>query len=66
MGKSKRIWGAAYKGQDYYEDEPPLIISIGHKISLDTAIAIIKKTCLKYCPEPVIKKIKIALNFTKF
>ena len=54
VGKSKRVWGAAFKGQDYYEDEPPLIISIGHKISLDTAIDVVSKSCVKHCPESVI------------
>jgi len=54
VGKSKKIWGAAFKGQDYYADEPPLIISVGHKICLDTAIKIVSKSCIKYCPEPVV------------
>jgi len=51
-GDSGRVWGAALRSNDKTTD--PLIISVGHKISLDTALTLIKKCCTKYrIPEPI-------------
>lgn len=51
MGDSKRIWGAAYKSKDNTTN--PIFISIGTKISLDTAIEVVTHVCKFRIPEPV-------------
>lgn len=54
IGKSGRVWGAAIKSTSKkYQD--PMIISQGHKISLKTAIKVVKE-CLDKghrVPEPI-------------
>ena len=51
VGNSGEIWGAALKSTEYTIN--PMIISIGHKVSLETALKIVKK-CIKYrVPEPI-------------
>ena len=42
-GKSGRIWGAALKATNQSAD--PLIVSIGHRISIETAVALVTKCC---------------------
>lgn len=52
VGKSGKIWGAALRSTD--ESKNPIIISVGHRIALDTAIRVVKASILKYrIPEPV-------------
>lgn len=51
-GNSGIKWGYALKSSDE-EDEEPMIISMGHKISQDTALKIVKKTCIYRIPEPI-------------
>jgi deoxyinosine 3'endonuclease (endonuclease V) len=50
-GISGQIWAAALKCTEQSID--PIIVNIGHKISLDTAIQIVKKTCNYRVPEPI-------------
>jgi deoxyinosine 3'endonuclease (endonuclease V) len=51
IGDSGRIWGAVYKAKDYTKQ--PIIISVGHKVSLLTAIDIVRQCTLYKNPEPV-------------
>ena len=51
IGLSGRQWGYALKSSN--EEEEPLIISVGHKISNQTALKIVKKMCKKRIPEPI-------------
>ncbi|XP_040364107.1 endonuclease V isoform X2 [Rosa chinensis] len=50
-GRSGRIWGVAMRSTD--GSVKPIFISIGHRISLDTAIKIVKLTCKYRVPEPI-------------
>lgn len=51
VGKSGRIWGAALRSTDSSTD--PVIVSVGHRISLDTALELVKSCCKFRVPEPV-------------
>jgi deoxyinosine 3'endonuclease (endonuclease V) len=51
QGNSGQIWGAALKSTKDTTD--PIIVSIGHKISLNTALKIVKDTTLYRVPEPI-------------
>lgn len=52
VGKSGKTWGAALRSTD--ESKNPIIISVGHRVSLETAIRVVKASILKYrIPEPV-------------
>ena len=51
-GDSGKIWGAALRATK--ESKNPIFISIGHRVSLETAIKIVKMTITKYrIPEPI-------------
>ncbi|XP_062022264.1 uncharacterized protein LOC133738697 isoform X3 [Rosa rugosa] len=50
-GRSGHIWGVAMRSTD--GSVKPIFISIGHRISLDTAIKIVKLTCKYRVPEPI-------------
>ncbi|XVF48109.1 hypothetical protein PTKIN_Ptkin03bG0164900 [Pterospermum kingtungense] len=50
-GKSGFIWGAAMRTTQ--SSIKPLFVSIGHRVSLDTAIKIVKMTCKFRVPEPI-------------
>lgn len=51
VGKSGVVWGYALRSTKQYDE--PMIISIGHKISNETALKITKKTCIYRVPEPI-------------
>ena len=52
VGKTtNNIYGAAVKSSE--NSKKPIYISIGHKISLKSAIEIIIKTCKYKLPEPI-------------
>ncbi len=51
IGKSGVQWGYAVRTTK--EDDVPMIISIGHKISNETALQIAKKACIYRVPEPI-------------
>ena len=51
-GYSGTKWGYALKSSDDVNEEP-MIISMGHKITQDTALRIVKKTCIYRIPEPI-------------
>ena len=50
-GKSGRVWGAAVKSND--EVTNPIFVSIGHRLSLESAIMIVLATIKHRVPEPV-------------
>lgn len=50
-GKSGVTWGYALRTTKEYDE--PMIISIGHKISNETALQIAKKACIYRVPEPI-------------
>ena len=53
VGKSGRVWGAALRSTS--DSKNPIIISQGHRISLETCINVVKACIHKYrIPEPVI------------
>lgn len=49
-GKSGVVHGAVYKVE---KAKNPVYVSVGHMISLETSLEIVKKTCLHKNPEPV-------------
>lgn len=51
VGKSGAIWGAALRSTD--DSKIPMIISVGHKVTLDTAIEVVKHTTKHRVPEPI-------------
>ncbi|KAG2390009.1 uncharacterized protein HKW66_Vig0225860 [Vigna angularis] len=51
VGCSGRIWGVAMRSTQ--GSIKPIFISIGHMISLQTAIMIVQKTCKFRVPEPI-------------
>ncbi|RZC70834.1 hypothetical protein C5167_033971, partial [Papaver somniferum] len=50
-GYSGRIWGAALRSTN--DSLKPIYVSIGHRISLDSAIKLVRLTCKYRVPEPV-------------
>ncbi|XP_022929568.1 endonuclease V isoform X1 [Cucurbita moschata] len=50
-GTSGCIWGVAMRSTA--DSLKPIYISIGHRVSLDTAIRIVKSTCKFRVPEPI-------------
>ncbi|KAI3837936.1 hypothetical protein MKW92_032290 [Papaver armeniacum] len=50
-GCSGRIWGAALRSTN--DSLKPIYVSIGHRISLDSAIQLVRFTCKYRVPEPV-------------
>ena len=53
IGKSGKVWGAAVKTTGRTDDEP-IIVSQGHRVSLKTAVKIVKDCVYKQrIPEPV-------------
>ena len=51
VGKSGKTWGAALRAS---ESKVPVYVSQGHRVSLDTAIEIVKMTCGQAkIPEPI-------------
>lgn len=51
IGNSGRIWGIALKSCDNAVN--PIYVTIGHKISIETARKLVIKTCLFKNPEPI-------------
>lgn len=52
VGKSGKIWGAALRSTD--ESKNPIIISVGHRISLESSIRVVKASIKKVrIPEPI-------------
>ncbi|KAL2608199.1 hypothetical protein R1flu_026772 [Riccia fluitans] len=50
-GKSGRVWGAALRSHEGCTK--PIFISSGHRISLETAVDVVKRCCRHRIPEPV-------------
>ena len=51
VGMSGRQWGYILKSSN--EEDKPLIISMGNKISNQTALKVVKKMCKQRIPEPI-------------
>ncbi|XP_004498613.1 uncharacterized protein [Cicer arietinum] len=51
VGSSGRTWGVAMRSKQ--RSLKPIFVSIGHRISLQTAITIIQMTCKYRIPEPI-------------
>jgi len=64
IGNSGRVHGVALKSSDDMTN--PIYVSIGHKISLESAIRIVNQLCLYRVPEPIrISDIKSKLFLNK-
>ena len=51
VGDSGRVWGAALRAGD---SKMPVYVSQGHRVSLETSLAIVKMSCGKTkIPEPI-------------
>jgi endonuclease V len=51
-GDSGKVWGVALRSTE--ESSVPVIVSQGHRVSLETAIAVTKACITKYrIPEPI-------------
>ncbi|KAF8035083.1 hypothetical protein BT93_C1189 [Corymbia citriodora subsp. variegata] len=50
-GSSGRIWGVAMRST--WNTSKPIFVSIGHRISLQTAVKVVGMTCKYRVPEPV-------------
>lgn len=51
VGNSGKVWGCALRATD--DSVNPIIISIGHKISLESAVKIVSESCFYRVPEPI-------------
>ena len=51
IGDSSEQWGWAYRSND--ESKNPMIISLGHKISNETALKIVKISTIHRIPQPI-------------
>ena len=52
VGTSGKVWGAALRSTN--DSKNPIIISVGHRITLSTAIRVVKACILKFrIPEPI-------------
>ncbi|KAM3127630.1 hypothetical protein pb186bvf_020281 [Paramecium bursaria] len=49
IGKSGKVWGAAFKSSN----QEAVIVNVGHKVCLDTAVDIVRQCCLYKVVEPV-------------
>lgn len=66
-GNSGNIWGAVLKTSKKAKNvEDPIIVSIGHKISLDSAITIVKYCTYKgIIPKPIYDADKLSRKFIR-
>jgi endonuclease V len=51
VGTSGRVWGHALKSGDTAIE--PLIVSIGHRVSIETAVKVVNACCKTRVPEPI-------------
>jgi deoxyinosine 3'endonuclease (endonuclease V) len=63
VGYSDKKWGYALRSTDYYDD--PIIVSIGHKVSNETALEVTKMCCYYKEPEPIRLADKITRRLIK-
>ncbi|KAJ0031569.1 hypothetical protein Pint_12675 [Pistacia integerrima] len=61
-GRTGFVWGVAMRSTP--DTLKPIFISIGHRISLDTAVLIVKMTCKYRVPEPIRQVIKYLVLFS--
>ena len=63
IGNSGVKWGYALRSTNYYDS--PLIVSIGHKVSNETALEVVKMCCYYKEPEPIRLADKITRRLIK-
>ena len=52
MGVSGKTWGAALRATDAAKN--PIIVSVGHRVSLSTSLTVVKACTQKFkIPEPI-------------
>ena len=51
IGQSNKVYGAAVKSSDNVTN--PLYVSVGHNISLETAVSLVTQTSKYRIPEPI-------------
>ncbi|CAA6671208.1 unnamed protein product [Spirodela intermedia] len=51
MGDSGRIWGAAMRSSS--GSSKPIFVSVGHRLSLESCISIVRMCCKHRVPEPI-------------
>ena len=51
VGESGTVWGAAFRSTD--ESSKPIFVSLGHRLSLSTALELTRRVCRYRIPEPV-------------
>ncbi|XP_024377259.1 uncharacterized protein [Physcomitrium patens] len=51
VGRTGKVWGMAFRSHEGCSK--PVFISIGHRISLDTAVEVVRRCTLHRVPEPV-------------
>ncbi|CAF2242367.1 unnamed protein product [Brassica rapa] len=51
VGKSGFTWGVGFRPT--LSTLKPIYVSVGHRISLDTAVEVVKMTCMYRVPEPI-------------
>jgi len=51
VGRSGTEWGAAFRSTDGSSN--PIFVSLGHKVSLSSALALTQACCLHRVPEPI-------------
>ena len=50
-GKSGRVWGHALRSSDKAVE--PMIVSVGHRVSIETAVKVVNECCKFRVPEPI-------------
>lgn len=67
IGKSGRVWGHALKSGE--ESINPLIVSVGHRVSIETAVKVANACCNTRVPEPIryvdLKSRKLIKDYVK-
>lgn len=51
VGESGRVWGAAFKS--HRKSTNPVFLSVGHGMTIGTALALTRRLCRARVPEPV-------------
>lgn len=51
VGKSGRVWGHALRSSE--SAVQPMIVSVGHRVSIETAVKVVNACCKHRVPEPI-------------
>ena len=63
IGKSGRTWGHALKSSKSAIN--PLIVSVGHRVSIETAVRLVNQCCKARVPEPIRHVDKVSRRLIK-